>query len=284
MPGHTTPSDDGVKELRRGLRARSGAATRPRMGTIVVTGSASGIGATVRRRLESTGAVVIGVDLRGAEIAADLGTPPGRATAIAAVLSQVGNRLDGVVACAGLGPHVSDTAAIVSVNYFGAIALLDGLRGALAAARGAAVAVSSNSATIANSDNEIAAACQEGDEALARRLAADPAGQSAYGGSKLALARWVRRHAPTPAWVGAGVRLNAVAPGAVLTPLLQGGLDHPVLGDAIRNFPIPTGGFGTPDQIAAVITFLLGPDASFCCGSVLFADGGTDALFRPDQL
>jgi len=45
----------------------------------------------------------------------------------------------------------------------------------------------------------------------------------------------------------------------------------------------PTGGFGTPDQVAAAVVFLLGPDATFCCGSVLFVDGGTDAMIRPDN-
>jgi len=253
------------------------------MRTHVVTGSGSGIGAALRRRLESAGDRVIGVDLRDAEVEADLGSDEGRGAAVAAVLAASAHRLDGVVACAGLGPHVADAAAIVSVNYFGAVAVLEGLRPALAATRGAAVAVSSNSATIPNSDNAIVAACLAGDETLARRLAGDPAGQPVYGGSKLALARWVRRTAITPAWVGAGVRLNAIAPGAVHTPLLQGGLDHPVLGDAIRSFPIPTGGFGTAEQIAAAITFLIGPDASFCCGSVVFVDGGTDALLRPER-
>jgi NAD(P)-dependent dehydrogenase (short-subunit alcohol dehydrogenase family) len=253
------------------------------MGIHAITGSGSGIGAAVRRRLERDGHRVIGVDLRGAEIEADLGVPDGRARGIAAVLERADGRLDGVVACAGIGPHVADAAAIVSVNYFGAVATLEGLREALVATGGAAVAVSSNSATIPNSDNAIVAACLDGDEAHARRLAGEPSGQPAYGGSKLALARWVRRRAPSAEWAGAGVRLNAIAPGAVTTPLLQGGLDHPVLGDAIRNFPIPTGGFGTPEQIAAAIAFLLGPDAAFCCGSVLFADGGTDALFRPDR-
>ena len=86
-----------------------------------------------------------------------------------------------------------------------------------------------------------------------------------------------------PAWARAGVRLNAVAPGAVLTPLLARGLDHPDYGPAIRDFPIPAGGFGTPEQIAAVVTFLLGADAGFCYGSVVFVDGGTDALVRPDS-
>jgi NAD(P)-dependent dehydrogenase (short-subunit alcohol dehydrogenase family) len=68
----------------------------------------------------------------------------------------------------------------------------------------------------------------------------------------------------------------------VLTPLLQGSLDHPVYGPAVRDFPIPTGGFGTPEQIASAVAFLLSPEAAFCCGSVLFVDGGTDALVRPD--
>jgi len=43
-------------------------------------------------------------------------------------------------------------------------------------------------------------------------------------------------------------------------------LDHPMLGPAIRGFPIPTGGFGDPDDVAAAIVFLLGPDARFFCG------------------
>jgi NAD(P)-dependent dehydrogenase (short-subunit alcohol dehydrogenase family) len=54
-----------------------------------------------------------------------------------------------------------------------------------------------------------------------------------------------------------------------------------VLGPAVRGFPIPSGGFGAPDAVAAAIAFLLGPDARFCCGSVLFVDGGSDALLRP---
>jgi len=83
-------------------------------------------------------------------------------------------------------------------------------------------------------------------------------------------------------WAGRGVRVNGVAPGAIATPLLDHSLADPLLGQLVRDFPIPTGGFGTPDDAAAAIAFLLGEDASFCCGSILFVDGGTDALVRGD--
>ncbi|MEW6267661.1 MAG: SDR family oxidoreductase [Thermodesulfobacteriota bacterium] len=249
----------------------------------MLSGSASGIGAAVRGRLERDGCRVLGVDLRDAEVIADLSAPEGRERAVAGV-QALAERVDGVVACAGIGPQAEPRARIASVNYFGATALLAGLRPLLA--RGdapAAVAVSSNSATISpGADGPLAAACLADDEAGALRLAAELDGATVYAAAKLALARWVRRRAPHADWAGSGIRLNAVAPGAVHTPLLQGGLDHPVLGAAIRGFPIPLGGFGRPEQIAAAVAFLLSGDASFCCGSVLFADGGSDALLRAD--
>jgi len=253
------------------------------MGVIAITGAASGIGAATRALLEDAGHAVVGVDLRDAEILADLATPAGRAAAIGAVLEATGGRLDGLVACAGVGPQVEPRETIVSLNYFGAQALLAGLRAALSNGDDpAAVAVSSNSSTLPGVDTPLVAACLAGNEPEARDIAAALDGTRTYAGSKLALARWVRRSAPGPDWAGSGIRLNAVAPGAVLTPLLQLGLDHPDYGTAIRNFPIPTGGFGEPEQIAAAIAFLLSPAAAFCCGSVLFIDGGTDAMLRPD--
>jgi len=253
------------------------------MRVIALSGSASGIGAATRKRLHAAGDRVIGIDVRDAEVIADLSTPDGRAAAIAAVRGLSGGRLDGLVACAGVGPQIEPWSTIVSLDYFGARGLLSGLRDLLAAGtRPAAVAVSSNSAVLPGMETALVAACLDDDEDAARRIAMDLDGQRTYAGSKLALARWVRRNAPGADWARAGIRLNAVAPGAVLTPLLQAGPDDPRYGEAIRNFPIPTGGFGTPEQIGAAIAFLLGPDAAFCCGSVLFVDGGTDAMLRPN--
>ncbi len=252
------------------------------MGIVAITGSASGIGAATRTRLMAAGNTVLGVDVRDAEVIADLATPQGRTAAITKVRELAGGRLDGLVVCAGVGPQVEPWSTIVSLNYFGAQVLLVGLRDELARGTApAAVAVSSNASTLPGADSPVVEACLAGDEDEARRLVMTLSAHHAYAGSKLALARWMRRNAPD--WARHGIRLNAVAPGAVMTPLLQGGLDHPVFGDAIRNFPIPTGAFGTPEQVAAAITFLLSPEAAFCCGSVLFVDGGTDAMLRPDQ-
>lgn len=254
------------------------------MATIAITGSASGIGAAIRERLAGEGLRIIGVDLRDADVEADLATPAGRRGAVDAVRAACDGRLDGLVACAGLGPQVKDHAAIVSVNYFGAEAILAGLRDCLEKGRqAAAVAISSNSSRLPGIESPVIDACLDGDEERARRAAVEHGGIFAYAGSKQALARWVRRNAVKPEWAGRGIRLNAVAPGSTMTPLLQEGLDDPQFGGAIRGFTVPLGDFGRAQDIAAAVAFLLGPDAAFCCGTVLYADGGSDALIRPDE-
>lgn len=251
------------------------------MPKIAVTGSASGIGAAIAARLARDGADVIGIDLRDASVIADLSTPDGRLSAIDGVREACGGALDALVACAGLGPHVTDLAAIASVNYFGAQELLVGLRRDLAATTpSAAVVISSNSTTMPGAESPLVDVCLEGDEPAVRQLATTLSGVQVYAGAKLALTQWLRRAAPTAEWAGAGIRLNAVAAGPVRTPLLEGGLSHAIYGPAIRNFPVPVGGYGDADDIAAVVAFLLGSEARYVCGSVWFVDGGTDALVR----
>ncbi len=275
--------------------------------TVAITGAASGLGKALRAQLERDGARVIGVDIAGCEISADLSAPGGRAAAIAGVRTACGGALDALVPCAGVGPqHASER--IVAVNYFGAIAMLDGLvdelaagggagapggasaasggagapGGASAASGGAVVMISSNSTTMTpGADGELARACLDGDEDGALALAGGVHPAVAYAASKVAIGKAVRRRAQS--FGERGVRLNAVAPGAFLTPLLQQGLDDPQTGDLIRGLPIPLGRFGEPDDIAAVIAWLLSDGARYVHGATLFADGGTDALLSPDR-
>ena len=118
--------------------------------TIAITGAASGIGAALAKRLTSEGHRVIGVDVQKSDIEADLSTAAGRKAAIAAVKEACGGVLDGLVPCAGLSGLPNRAGSIlVSLNYFGTIELLEGLRECLARAEApAAVAISSNSTTI----------------------------------------------------------------------------------------------------------------------------------------
>jgi len=255
--------------------------------TVVVTGSASGMGAATRTRLEADGQRVIGVDLRDADVVADLGTAAGRQAAIDGVTALTGGSIDGLVTWAGVaGLTELPGGLLASVNYFGTVALLDGLRPLLAAGdRPAAVAISSNSTTVQPGvPMDVVEQCLAGDEPGAR-AAADGAGPLAtYPATKVAIARWVRRHAPSEAWAGSGINLNVVAPGAVETPLLEATRQDPTMGQFIDTFPIPVGRKGTADELAAFVAFLLGPDARFFCGSVVFVDGGTDAQLRPDDV
>jgi NAD(P)-dependent dehydrogenase (short-subunit alcohol dehydrogenase family) len=255
--------------------------------TVVVTGSASGMGAATKARFEAEGQRVIGVDLRDADVIADLGSVEGRLTAIDAVRAQSGGAIDGLVTWAGVA-GLTDTpgSLLASINYFGSVTLLDGLRPLLANGdRPAAVAISSNSTTIQPGvPMDVVEHCLAGDETAAR-AAADAAGAMAtYPATKTAIAWWVRRNAATEDWAGAGITLNVVAPGAVETPLLQATREDATVGRFIDTFPIPVGRKGTAEELAAFVYFLLGPEARFFCGSVVFVDGGSDAQIRPDDV
>jgi NAD(P)-dependent dehydrogenase (short-subunit alcohol dehydrogenase family) len=245
------------------------------------------MGAATRAALEADGQRVIGVDRHDADVVADLGTEAGRADAIAAVIDLCGGALDGLVTWAGIpGLTTARGGDLVAVNYFGTVVLAEGLRDCLA--RGdapAAVLISSNSTTAQPGvPLDVTEACLAGDEAAARAVADAAGALGTYPATKIAIARWARRHATAPDWAGAGITLNVVAPGAVETPLLQQTREDPVIGPFIDEFPIPIGRKGQADELANVVKFLLGPEARFFCGAFVIVDGGTDALLRADDI
>jgi NAD(P)-dependent dehydrogenase (short-subunit alcohol dehydrogenase family) len=252
------------------------------MKTYALTGGASGIGAAIKAQLANEGHKVISIDVRDADIESDLSTSAGREAAIKAVSAAVSEGLDGFIACAGVGSHIENLALIPSVNYFGAVALVEGLRELLAKKKGAVVLISSNSAPM-ETDADYVDALLSGNEEDAKERAGTIQGQPAYSGSKQALTRWMRRN--NAAYAGQGIRMNAIGPGYTRTAMSAAVEDDPLYGPAIKEFvaTIPLQRPGQPEDMAKAASFLLGDDASFISGSILFVDGGHDAMFRPDS-
>lgn len=251
------------------------------MKTAVITGAASGIGACVKSRLEAEGFNVIGIDLKDATVCADLSTPDGRQTAIDETLEQSNGKIDRLVLAAGLGGHVENGALVAKVNYFGAVALLDGFKDALETAQGRCVLICSNTAQMfIDPENPIVLALLEGDENKAMEIIGDADGTKTYGTSKHAVTRAMRRRAT--AWGEAGITLNAIAPGQTETPMFKGAAAHPTIGKSVDMIPIPKKRLARPDEMAGVIQFLLSDAADYMQGSVVYVDGGTDAQLRPD--
>ena len=256
------------------------------MGNVAITGTAAGIGAATRQRLEATGRRVIGIDLHDADITADLSTADGRQRAIDGTLEVCDGKLEGFVPCAGVAGTASSELA-VRINYYGTMALLHGLRPALEAGGddgddrddSAVVMISSNSTTmIPGLSIDDARVYLDGDEESAVAHFAD-AKWMAYPAGKLAIAYWVRSNAP--AWIASGVRLNAVAPGVTRTAMLEEVATSAEAKAGLDMIPIPIDRWAGPDEIAAAIEFLLSSDASYIVGQTLFVDGGTDALLQP---
>lgn len=258
----------------------------------VVTGAASGIGLATTRYLRARGDRVITCDLRDADVLADLVTPEGRAELVAGVTRESGGTIDAIVANAGGGPPQTS----VSLNFFGAVATLEGLRPLLAgSAAPRAVAVSSVS-SLRSPRSDLVEACLRMDEAAAIALARDaladhddsnPApvsvdvGLDLYGSAKLALQRWCRAVAAKEQWAGAGIALNVVALGFFDTPAAAYVLSDTRNREAMaRLFPLRGAFPGRPEEAAAILGWCVSAENSQMTGQILFADAGLECSAR----
>lgn len=250
------------------------------MGTYCVTGSGSGIGEATKRRLERDGHRVIGVDLRGAEIEADLGTVDGRRKTVERVLDLSGGVLHGLVPAAGI---TGAPEAMVSINFFGVMSLVNGFHEALGRANGSGIVFISSNSTILTPGLTRAHAAfyleHLDDEDACRAYFADK-GFLAYPAGKLALSYWARANSVLPEWIGRGIKVNAVAPGLTDTGMTRPLLQVPEAKASVDAIPVPFGRWAHPDEIASVIALLLSTDTCIL-GQTIIIDGGTDAVIQP---
>jgi meso-butanediol dehydrogenase/(S,S)-butanediol dehydrogenase/diacetyl reductase len=238
----------------------------------VVTGGSSGIGAASVRRFHAEGAAVVIADINdeaGAALAAELGA--GRAVyqrtnvadfaqveaLMARAVASFG-RLDILFNNAGVGGR----AAIpdLTIEQWKQVIAIDldsvfyGCKAAIPIMRAQGGGAIVNTASISG-------------------LAGD-FGLSAYNAAKGAVVNFTRAAAIDHA--REGIRINAVCPGPVATPIIAKIKDYPGVQEAWDEC-VPLGRFGRPEEIAAVVAFLASDDASFMLGAIVAVDGGVTA-------
>ncbi|MCU0923969.1 MAG: SDR family oxidoreductase [Burkholderiaceae bacterium] len=229
---------------------------------VLVSGGTSGIGAAIARAFAAEGAEVHVIGASAAEAQAAAARPDMAgiacrgldvrdAAAVAAWVRALGE-LDVVVNCAGIirrgAEHEPEAfAQVVDINLNGTMRICASARAGLKARRGCIVNTASMLSFFGGGLVPGYSASKGGVAQLTKSLAI--------------------------AYAADGIRVNAVAPGWIATPLTQGLQD-----DAARSAQIlartPMGRWGTPEDIAGPVLFLASPAARFVTGVVLPVDGG----------
>ena len=231
---------------------------------VVVTGAAGGVGHAVSRWLIARGAQVFDLDRRqpsevaGQFVAVDVGDPASVDHAVEEVLGQAG-RIDGLVVAAGLSeeptPAEEMSAEVwqrtIGVNLSGAFHTCQRVgRVMLAQGTGRIVTIASMSGA---------------------HIVNVPQQQVAYNASKAGLVAMTKSLAYE--WAGRGVRVNALSPGYIDTPLLRGAFARGAIAEEDVLARIPMGRVADTAEIAQVVAFLASPAAGYITGQTLVVDG-----------
>jgi 2-dehydro-3-deoxy-L-rhamnonate dehydrogenase (NAD+) len=222
---------------------------------VLVTGAASGIGKASAERLAASGWNVVRTDVRSADgvRACDVTLPDSVAAAVAACLDEAGS-LDAVVNAAGTG---RPTAFLDASDAFWLETLDVNLMGTVRVCRAALPHLQSSTSPRKGIVNFTSQAAKTGGLVIG----------APYSAAKAAVLCLTKTLAAE--FGASGVRVNAVAPGIVDTPFLDG-----VPGIRERGAQLPLGRIGRPEEVAAVVSFLLSEDAAYLTGEIVDVNGG----------
>jgi hypothetical protein len=97
--------------------------------------------------------------------------------------------------------------------------------------------------------------------------------------------KWLRRQAATEQWAGAGIPLNAVAPGVIATPMTADLIGTPEARHALLGLvPMPLNGIAEPIVVARLLAWLTSEENTHLCGQIVYIDGGSDVVLRGDSV